>query len=176
MRALLLRGLRATFAGRGGVDRSTLEDLTQDAVIRVIDALDTFRGESLFLTWAMKVAVRVALTELRHRRWRDVSLDALRDEGFQLPDATGFGNPEKEAVRRAVMAALMNAVKNDLTDRQRTAMMAIRFRGMPLAEVARMLDTNRNALYKLMHDARRRLKSALLASDLDEHEIAEALA
>jgi RNA polymerase sigma-70 factor (ECF subfamily) len=176
LRKLLLRGLTATFAGRSGIDTTALEDLTQEALIKILGSLDGFRGESRFTTWATKIAVRLTLTELRRRRWSDVSLDALSETGFQPPMMKATGNPEKEAIRRAVMDALMNAVKNDLTDRQRTAMMAIRFKGMPLGEAARMLGTNRNSLYKLMHDARKRLKRALLASDLGEPEIAEAFA
>jgi RNA polymerase sigma-70 factor (ECF subfamily) len=174
LRNLLLRGLTATFAGRSRADRSALEDLTQESLIRILDSLDGFRGESRFSTWAMKIAVRLTLTELRRRRWSDVSLESLHEQGFQPPAMGKGGDPEKQAVRRAVLDALMNAVKNDLTDRQRRAMMAIRFGGMPLEEAARMLGTNRNSLYKLMHDARKRIKRALLAGDLREQDIAEA--
>ena len=89
LRAILLRGLRYALAGRG-VTESDLEDFTQDALLKVLRELASFRGEARFTTWAQKVAVRVALTELRRRRWRDVSLQDLmaeHEESDFTPDA-----------------------------------------------------------------------------------------
>ena len=71
---LLVRGLRAAFGGYGGGAEADVGDFAQEALIKISDNLDSFRGESRFTTWAQKIAMNVALTELKRRRWRDVSL------------------------------------------------------------------------------------------------------
>lgn len=172
LRARLLAGLTHAFSARPGVDRSLLEDLAQDSLLRVLDYLDSFRGESRFLTWAHTIAVRVALTELRRRKWRDVSL-----ESYEAPEnmfESRMGSPEEEAVQKDLLTTLDRVMRADLTEKQCLAMLAVRFNGMPLEEAARRMGTNRSALYKLLHDARRRLKRALLERGLTVREIMEA--
>jgi len=74
LRAMLLRGLRAAlYAKLSHGMESILEDFVQDALIKILRNLDTFRGESRFTTWAQKIAVNVAFTELRRRRWKNIS-------------------------------------------------------------------------------------------------------
>jgi RNA polymerase sigma-70 factor (ECF subfamily) len=180
LRAVIVRGLKVTFAGRvRGLDE-TAEDLAQDALIRILNNLDSFRGESRFTTWAQRVAVRVAYTELRRRRWRDVSLQEVieRHEGSgRDPDAlTDRGSsPERETVRKMMVETLQSFIAEELTDRQREAMVAVMFEGMPLEEAARRMETNRNALYKLLHDARKKLKKRIEAEGLSPQEVLEAL-
>ena len=180
LRAVIVRGLKVTFAGRvRGLDE-TAEDLAQDALIRILNNLDSFRGESRFTTWAQRVAVRVAYTELRRRRWRDVSLQEVieRHEGSgRDPDAlTDRGSsPERETVRKMMVETLQSFIAEELTDRQREAMVAEMFEGMPLEEAARRMETNRNALYKLLHDARKKLKKRIEAEGLSPQEVLEAL-
>lgn len=178
LRARLLRGLGYTLTQRRGVDESLIEDLVQDALVRILDALDQFRGESRFTTWATKIAVNLAYTELRRRRWTNVSLDEIIDNpervfipSIMIDRASG---PEQQAVQRAVLATVQEAIYEDLTQRQRQALVAAKVKGMPLEEVARRMDTNRNALYKLLHDARQRLKQALLDKGLSPEEILAA--
>jgi RNA polymerase sigma-70 factor (ECF subfamily) len=77
LRLLLVRGLGYALSRRGGIDDALLEDFAQDALLKIMDSLESFRGESRFTTWAQKIAVRVAYTELRRHRWRDVSLEDL---------------------------------------------------------------------------------------------------
>ena len=176
LRAVLIRGLTYALSGRIHTDLDILvEDFAQDALLRILDKLDTFRGESLFTTWAQKIAVRVAFTELRRQRWKDISLeDLLPDDSLDFTPAI-LADPSPDPERRAnqVMLAEMVAemIENDLTDRQRQAMMAIMVGGMPLEEVAARMDTNRNALYKLIHDARKRMQSSLRASGMTPQEI-----
>lgn len=139
------------------------EDFAQDAALHVLDRLDTFRGEARFTTWAAKVAVRLALSELRRLRWKDVSLDDLLDD---RPDRPATVEPDAPSPEEATMTAervalVRELVAEVLTERQRTAIEAVMLHGMPLEEVARRMGTNRNALYKLLHDARQRLKHAL---------------
>lgn len=180
LRAVIVRGLKVTFAGRmRGLD-ATAEDLAQDALIRVLNNLDTFRGESRFTTWAQRIAVRVAYTELRRRRWRDVSLQEVieRHEGSgREPDAlTDRGSsPERETARKMMVETLQGFIAEELTDRQREAMVAVMFEGMPLEEAARRMETNRNALYKLLHDARKKLKKRIEAEGLSAQEVLEAI-
>ena len=179
LRALLIRGLRFALADRLGADpEAVLEDFAQESLVKILRGLDSFRGESRFTTWAQKIAVRVALTELRRRRWRDVSLEDLQPpemetEPIELPDPEPL--PEQQVTRSAVMQLLQRLMMEELTDRQRQAMQAVMINGMPLEEVARRMGTNRNALYKLLHDARQRLQKALAAQDLTVTELLAAL-
>ncbi|MDQ3302224.1 MAG: sigma-70 family RNA polymerase sigma factor [Actinomycetota bacterium] len=180
LRTVLVRGLKVTFAGRvRGLDE-TAEDLAQDALIRTLNNLDSFRGESRFTTWAQRIAVRVAYTELRRRRWRDVSLQEVteRHEGSgREPGAlTDRGSsPERETERKMMVETLQRFIAEELTDRQREAMVAVMFEGMPLEEAARRMDTNRNALYKLLHDARKKLKKRIEAESLSPAEVLKAI-
>ncbi len=180
LRAVIVRGLKVTFAGRvRGLDE-TAEDFTQDALMRVLNNLDSFRGESHFTTWAQRIAVRVAYTELRRRRWRDVSLQEVveRYEGSNRePSALTdqASSPERETERKMMAERLQSFIVEELTQRQREAMIAVMFEGMPLEEVARRMETNRNALYKLLHDARKRLKKRIEAEGLSAGEVLEAV-
>ena len=143
------------------------EDLAQDATLRVMENLDSFRGDSRFTTWATKIAVRVAISDLRRARYKDVRLDDLTAEDELLPVAANLNNhnplpnPESAAERADVMAKIDSALREALTDRQYQALEAVALRGVPLEVVAEQMGTNRNALYKLVHDARRKLRSSL---------------
>ncbi len=143
------------------------EDFTQEATLRVLKNLHSFRGDSQFTTWATKVAVRVAISELRRARYRDFSLEELTIDGELMPDisaaatTTGPIGPEKSTERADVMAKIGEALRESLTERQRLALEAVGLRGVPLEIVAAQMDTNRNALYKLLHDARLKLRAAM---------------
>ncbi len=173
LRALLLRGLEYALGDRA--DRGLLEDAVQEALVKILKHLDTFQGRSRFLTWAQKIAVREALTLMRRRAWKDVSLEDLHPAGVE--DATpsvlfDMGrNPERRATQKDLMTLVMRLIQEELTPKQRRALMAIAVYGMPLEEVARRMNTNRNALYKLLHDARRRLKARLEAMGLSPGEV-----
>ncbi len=178
LRMLLVRGLRAALTKQGRISDQDLEDFAQDALLRIMDALDSFRGESRFTTWAYRIAIHVALGELRRRRWRDVSLNDLHsatDPDF-VPDTLADPSlgPEKRALQRLVLETLRRAIEEDLTEKQRRALIAARVQGMPIAEVARRMGTNPNALYKLLHDARQRLQRALRDRGLPREEVLSA--
>lgn len=167
LRAVLLRGLRAALAGRVQDDLDSLaEDFAQEALLKVLGNLDSFRGESRFTTWAQKIAVHVALSELRRRRWRDIPLQVFTEssEGDELTPSILTDHspqPEQLASQRELMGMVEQLIFEELTERQRTAMLAILQDGLPLSEVAERLETNPNALYKLLHDARQRLRQKL---------------
>jgi RNA polymerase sigma-70 factor (ECF subfamily) len=151
------------------------EEVAQETLLRVLDHLDTFQGRSQFTTWAYKIAVRIALTELRRKRWENVSLDELVDkEGFPSSGQLMAGsapNPESIVEGEDVLERLRRMIAEELTDKQRQAMVAISLKGMPLEEVARRMGTNRNALYKLLHDTRLRLKRRLAQEGLTPEEV-----
>lgn len=175
LRIILLRGLRYGLASYR-VTEADLEDFVQDALVKVLHEMASFRGEARFTTWAQKVAVRVALSELRRRRWRDVSLQDLmvenEDADFTPAVLTDQGaDPGQIAVRSMMMEKIQRMIAEELTDRQRQAMMAVMQGGMPLQEVAERMGTNRNAMYKLLHDARQRLKKRMLSEGLSPEEI-----
>lgn len=162
LRPVLLRALRVTLAPR--VDRGAealAEDLVQDALLQVRERADQFRGDAKFTTWAQKVAVHLAFSELRRKRWEDVPLDAVVADPPSTPEpAADVSMANAEAV-----ALVRKLIADELTERQSTALTAV-LNGMPLGEVARRMDTNRNALYKLLHDARLKLRKAFEARGL----------
>lgn len=180
LRTLLMKGLRYAMADRPAVSEVDLEDFVQEALLKILSGLDTFRGESRFTTWAQKIAVRVAFTELRRRRWRDVSLEEVTASSGTdfLPDtvADPAAGPEQHALQHTLLTTLSQTIDEELTERQREALVAVSIRGMPLEEVARRMGTNRNALYKLLHDARQRLKKQLMSRGLSPRDILAAFA
>jgi RNA polymerase sigma-70 factor (ECF subfamily) len=170
---LLVRGLRAALRGYGGGVDANVEDFVQEALIRITGNLDSFRGESRFTTWALKIAMNVALTELKRRRWRDVSLQDLlaRHEANDSGPSDTQLTPEQLALQNTLLGDLRRMVDEELTDRQREAVVAVILEGMPISEVARRMGTSQNALYKLLHDARRRLKRRMEAAGLAPQEV-----
>lgn len=149
------------------------EDFAQDALLKVLDNLDTFRGESLFTTWATKIAVRVALSEMRRVRWKDYSLETLTADGEYMPRLSDVSvapnqppNPESAAERESILQVVDRGITEVLTERQRTALVAATIQGVALDELARIMDTNTNALYKLIHDARLKLRRYLEEQNL----------
>jgi RNA polymerase sigma-70 factor (ECF subfamily) len=153
-----------------------VEETTQNTLLRVLDRLHTFEGRSKFTTWVHKIAVHIALNELRRKRWQDVSLEMLVEGEFGAPALMEdeAGGPELASEQSDLADRMMRIINEELSDRQRTALIAIGIHGMPIAEVARRMDTNRNALYKLMHDARLRLKQRLTEEGLTPGEILNA--
>lgn len=175
LRSVLLRGLRYGMATYG-VTEADLEDFVQEALLKTLDNLASYRGEAQFTTWAQKIAARVALSELRRRRWRDVSLQDLETEhegsDFTPLVLTDQGpDPSQVALRRMMLEKIQRIIAEELTDKQRQAMMAVMQGGMPLQEVAVRMGTNRNALYKLLHDARQRLQRRMQREGLSPAEV-----
>jgi len=171
---LLVRGLGFVLASRKELLDMDVEDFAQDTVLRVLDKLDTFRGESKFITWAQKIGVRLALTELRRRRWQDVSLDQMvEDMGGNAPRVLTDKRitPEKQLMQASMVELVGRVMTEKLTERQRQAITAVRVNGAPLDEVAERMGMKRNALYKMLHDARTKLQKELMASGMSTQEI-----
>ena len=157
---------------------SLSEEVAQDTLLRVLESLHTFEGRSKFTTWVHKIAVRIALTELRRKRWRDVSLDELTEnapgQGPLGVLTAHVAGPEVVAEQSDMIAHLQRVISEELTEKQREALIATRIHGMPMEEVARRMGTNRNALYKLLHDARLRLKTRLEEEGLSPGDVMAA--
>jgi RNA polymerase sigma-70 factor (ECF subfamily) len=157
-------------ADRPQVTEADIEGFVQDALLKILDNLASFRGESRFTTWAQRIAVHEAFTELRRKRWENISLEEMiaRYEGDFTPSIlTDSGpSPEERVTQRHLLETVKRLIVEELTDRQRQAIIAVVFAGMPTEEVARRMGTSRNALYKLMHDARQRLKRRMQAEGI----------
>lgn len=143
--------------------RQIAEDCVQEAILVVLHKLESFRGESRFTTWASTIAIRLVLAELRRRRWRTAAIGQA-DLGVELPvwpykDA----GPERSLQQQQAWTTLVHLIDSELTPKQRTVLIAHAFQEMPLDAVAEWLGTNRNSLYKVIHDTRKRLRRALLA-------------
>jgi RNA polymerase sigma-70 factor, ECF subfamily len=152
-----------------------VEEVTQETLLRVLDQLNTFEGRSQFTTWVHKIAVRIALTELRRKRWRDSSLDELTENEDAPPPpgllADSQAGPEISAERVDMLSRVRRIIEEELTDRQRQALILLGVQDMPIEDAARKLKTNRNALYKLLHDARLRLRTRLAKEEIAPHEV-----
>jgi len=144
------------------------DDLAQhaadDALVSVLRRLDDFRGLSRFTTWAYKFALLEAAVKLRKRSWqgREVPLD---DEGWNA-FATGDDGPPALAERSELLSTLRRAIDDVLTEHQRRVLVALAVDGVPIDVLAERLETTRGALYKTLHDARRKLRRHLEESGL----------
>lgn len=187
LRALLLRAVLYLFSRNlgdfGGLARDEIlqmaEDCTQDALIAVMNHLSDFRGDSKFTTWAYKFAVNIALMTARRERWKGVSLDELSSSEdsnlfeWMMQDKSSGPAPDRSTMQGEVGEIIREVIERDLTDKQRQILIMMVFNEVPMDEVVARLGTNRNAIYKMLHDARRKLKSGLQARGF---EVGETLA
>lgn len=161
LRLLLLKGIRSGLSGRAGSDDGFIEDVVQMALVRILKSLDTFKGKSAFSTWALAIGLRVAFTELRRKHWGNVSLDELKEKSGSLNEEVDpQPDPHRSAACNSLVDVVHRLIRTELTPRQRDTLLG-ELKGMPQCELARQLGVTRNAIYKLAHDARKALKSAL---------------
>jgi RNA polymerase sigma-70 factor (ECF subfamily) len=144
------------------------EDCAQDALVAVLNHLSNFRGDSKFTTWAYKFAINMAMMTARRERWKAVSLDEFTspDETSNflerlVQDASADITPELSAMQMDVQRVLQEVIEHDLSEKQRHVLVMMLVHEVPLDEVVRYMGTNRNAAYKLLHDARLKLKAGL---------------
>jgi RNA polymerase sigma-70 factor, ECF subfamily len=171
LRELMLRACRAEVARRArraGLAGPDVDDLAEqaasDATLAVLGKLDRFRGESRFTTWAYAFAV-FEVSAAFARWWRRLHGSVeLGDAAWQtLPDRLGAG-PDEQVQARELVTLVRRAVDEQLTPRQRTAFVAVVVNGVPLDAVVDELGTNRNAVYKTVFDARRKVRQFLDAN------------
>jgi RNA polymerase sigma-70 factor (ECF subfamily) len=170
LHALLVRIARSEMHRRSGQHRISgpeVDDLADqaaaDALLAITGKLATFRGESRFTTWAYRFVILEVSTKIGRHFWRTpaVALDA--EDWDRLPDRFGL-EPAEESEWRELVDALTRAVDEVLTDHQRQVFVAIVLNGVPLDVLVVQQGTNRNAIYKTMFDARRKLRASLVAN------------
>jgi RNA polymerase sigma-70 factor (ECF subfamily) len=169
LHALLLRAARfevtrrqrISSAGRGAGD---VEDLAvhaaDDALVAILSKLHTYRGDSRFTTWAYKFVLLEAAAMVRRNSWngREVPLEA---EGWARLHDNGRASPDARAETFEVIGAVRDAIAEVLTPHQRAVLVALTLNDVPIDVLAERRATNRNALYKTLHDARRKLRARL---------------
>jgi RNA polymerase sigma-70 factor (ECF subfamily) len=130
-----------------------------DALMAIMSKLHTFRGDSRFTTWAYKFALLEAGVKIRRRAWqgREVALEA--DGWAQLPDRRA--SPGVDAETAELLDAVRDAIAEALTPHQRAVLVAITLNDVPIDVLAERLGSTRGAIYKTLHDARRKLRARL---------------
>lgn len=182
LRQYLLRAVLYFFSQNPGDLRSlarpeieqVAQDLAQDALLTILKNLDEFRGESKFTTWAYRFAINMSLVEARRQRWKNVSLDKILENSdlpdFQFEDKDS-PDPDRAAQQQEIWEAVREVIAHDLTDRQRAILTAVVFDDVPVDLVTERYQMNRNAVYKMVHDARTKLKKRLEERGFDVGEI-----
>jgi RNA polymerase sigma-70 factor (ECF subfamily) len=162
LHALLLRAARFE-AMRRGATSSELDEIAEeaagDAAVNVLRRLDDFRGQSRFTTWAYKFALLEAAVKLRKRAWQGREIPFDRENWSLIPSRDA--EPPVEAEQAELLARVQQGIEQCLTPRQRNVLIALAVDGVPIDVLADKLETNRGALYKTLHDARRKLRSYL---------------
>ena len=168
LHALLLRAARFEVALRGGGQSDDRDDLAtqaaDDALMAIMRKLPSYRGDSRFTTWAYKFALLEAGVKVRRRAWqgREVPLEA---EGWaRLADPRAA--PDADAESAELIAAVRDGIAEALTPHQRTVLVALTLNDVPIDVLAERLATTRGALYKTLHDARRKLRGRLAEAGL----------
>lgn len=167
LHALLLRAARFEVARRRAtlphLRGNDLDDIAHeaanDALMSVLRRLDDFRGASRFTTWVYKFALLEASAKLRKRAWQGREVP-LEPEAWGLFASSGL-EPDAEAERSELLATLQGAIAEALTPHQRRVLVALALNGVPIDVLAERLNTTRGALYKTLHDARRKLRKHL---------------
>jgi RNA polymerase sigma-70 factor (ECF subfamily) len=173
LRELLVRAARFEIARRrpslphlrGGELAEIAEEAADDAAVSVLARLDDFRGASRFTTWAYKFALLEAAVKLRRRAWQGRELP-LEPESWTLVPSRDPG-PAETAEQGALLAAIQEGIETALTPRQRTVLVALALNGVPIDVLAERLGTTRGALYKIVHDARKKLRTHLTKAGFD---------
>jgi RNA polymerase sigma-70 factor, ECF subfamily len=139
-----------------------------DAMMAILRKLGDYRGDSRFTTWAYKFALLEAAVKLRRRAWqgRELPLEPERWSAIQAPQMS----PAREAEQGELMGQVQEAIASELSERQREVLLAVAVNGVPIDVLAERMSTTRGALYKTIHDARRKLRARLgeIGADLEE--------
>jgi RNA polymerase sigma-70 factor (ECF subfamily) len=179
LHALLLRAARFEVARRrAGLPHLRGEELgdialqaADDALMSVLARLEDFRGDSRFTTWVYKFALLEAAVKLRRRAWQGREVP-LEPEGWALMPGRG-PTPAAAAEGRELLAAVGQAIEDVLTPHQRRVLVALALNGVPIDVLSDRLGTTRGALYKTLHDARRKLRAHLADAGLGLDEWSE---
>jgi RNA polymerase sigma-70 factor (ECF subfamily) len=159
LREILVKGLRGAFLPRGK-DETFCEDVAQESLLKILKSLDSFEGRSKLTTWAISISIRTGISQLRRKHFKDVSLDAISaggDMSFDVADMAA-SDPQQQVAKKSMLGTLSDLIDGELTEKQRVVVRSL-LNGMPVEEIADRTGSNRNAVYKMFHDARKRLKS-----------------
>ena len=169
LHARLLRIALAEVSRRSGSTPVTGPELTDvahqaadDAMLAILAKLAGFRGESRFMTWAYRFVILEVSSKLGRHYWRNAPVTLDAEQWDQLPDRLGI-DPEQHAESAAVLAEVRRVVDDELTVHQRRVFVAIVVDGIPLDALAARLGLQRNAIYKVIFDARRKIRRELVA-------------
>lgn len=161
-----IRRRRPALASSNGADHDDLaQQSADDALMAVLGKLDQFRGESRFTTWIYKFALYEAAVKARRRAWEGREIQLEPEQWPLLTD--GRQTPAGDAETRELLVALGQAIENDLSHHQREVLVAVALNDVPIDVLAERLGTTRGALYKTLHDGRRKLRASLLARGLN---------
>jgi RNA polymerase sigma-70 factor (ECF subfamily) len=168
LHALLLRAARfevnrrcaASPHLRGSDQDDLAHQSANDALLVVLGKLDDFRGDSRFTTWAYKFGLLQAAVTVRRRRWQGREVPLEPERWSLIADG---GSTPADVETKEFFATLREAIQCDLTPHQREVLVAVTLNDVPIDVLADRLDTTRGALYKTIHDARRKLRAALAA-------------
>ena len=158
LHALLLRAARFELRRRDMADDDLAMEAADDALLAVLAKLDSFRGESRFTTWAYKFALLEAGVKARRRAWRGREIAIDEERWPEIPDRGLSAHERLE--QEELLRALQRAVQTELTPHQREVFRALALNGVPIDVLAERLGSTRGALYKTLHDARRKLREA----------------
>jgi RNA polymerase sigma-70 factor (ECF subfamily) len=166
LHALLLRAARFEIGRRRGGSARPADDLddlatqaADDALMAIMDKLSSYRGDSRFTTWAYKFALLEAAVKVRRRAWQSREIPLEQAGWDKLPDHRR--SPAAALDGQELMADIRRAIASDLTPHQRTVLIALTLNDVPIDVLAERLATTRGALYKTLHDARRKLRARL---------------
>lgn len=175
LREILIRGLRKSLQQTYEVSYS-VEDIAQESLLKILSNLSQFHGKSRFTTWAMTIAIRTGVSSLRRKYHQDQSLEAFDgQDGYRIDLSGSFGEiPENQAEYREVLELLQRLIQESLSDRQREALRGA-LDGYSTDGLAERLRIPRNAVYKLLHDARMKLKEGFAKEGFTDHDVLRVL-
>jgi RNA polymerase sigma-70 factor (ECF subfamily) len=169
---LLLRAAVTEVARRRPTAPAAVGDLddlanqaADDALMAVMKKLHTYRGDSRFTTWAYKFALLEAAAAMRRRPWHGRELPLEADGWARFPD--GRTSPPGQAEASELIDAIRDAITEVLTPHQRDVLVALTLNDIPIDVLAERRGTTRNALYKTLHDGRRKLRARLAEDGLE---------
>lgn len=156
---------RATHAHLRGGDMDDLaHQAASDALLAILGKLETYRGESRFTTWAYKFALLEAAVRVRRHAWQGREVP-IEPEHWSVLAERGE-TPASAAESNELLDSIKDAIQTELSEHQREVLVAVALNGVPIDVLAERLSTTRGALYKTIHDARRKLRSHLAGQGL----------
>lgn len=184
LKKILIKGLKPALIKY--VDREPgrfVEEVAQEALLKILDSVETYRGIGKFNIWAMKIAVREGLAILRREKWKNTSINDLKNpnsdsdlgEIYSDTFATCDSDSKTAIAPKKILEKVQHVIQNVLTGKELKAINAVMIHGLPLSVVAEQMGTNRENLYKLLYEARKKLSYELEVRGIDPEEVLEEI-